>query len=199
LKNNEKKKMIAKKFLSEFKKVGRLLYQEGIVHATSGNMSLRNSKKTFLITAHDCCFGDINDSSIVEVSLDSRNLDRNASVEVVVHREIYKRTSAKAIVHCHPIFATVLSFFSKAIKPRDIEGSFYIPEVPVIDIKQSIASERVAQILPEFFKRYRVVFLKGHGSWVVGDTLFDCFKYTSILESSSKILYYRKFYKGGLK
>jgi len=189
--------MVAKKLLSEFKKVGELLYQEGIVHATSGNMSLRNSKKTFLITAHDCCFGDISNSGVVEVNLENKNLDRNASVEVIVHREIYKKTAAKAIVHCHPIFATVLSFFSKAIKPQDIEGSFYIPEIPIINIRQSIASEKAAQILPKFFKKHKVVFLKGHGSWVIGDTLFDCFKYTSILESSSKILYHKKLYKGG--
>ncbi len=50
-----------------------------------------------------------------------------ASAELAVHRSIYKKTSALAVVHAHPPYAVALSFTEKEIVPCDMEGRVLLP------------------------------------------------------------------------
>ncbi len=175
----------------KFHEIGRALFEEGIVHSTSGNMSIREND-VFYITAHDCPFSDITPDKIIRVNLANKNLDRGTSVEVDVHRAIYKLTGYTAIIHAHPIFATVLSFKQSLIKPVDAEGSFYLPEIPVVEVVDTIGSEGAVLRIPPMLKNRSALIVRSHGSWVGGKDLFECYKLTSSLESACKILYYLK-------
>lgn len=176
--------------IKDFTTVGRFLFEEGIVHAASGNMSVRD-EDVFYITAHDTSFAGISPENIVKVNVADDRLDAGASVEVKVHREIYRACDARAIVHAHPTFAVILSFFMEKIMPQDVEGNFYLPEIPVVFSEESIGGIRLGVLMADALKKYPAAVLKGHGSWVVGKTLFDCWKITSVLESSSRILYHK--------
>jgi len=173
----------------QFQEIGRALFEEGIVHSTSGNMSVRDND-VFYITAHDCPFSNITPDKIIRVNLSNKNLDRGTSVEVDVHRAIYKLTEYTAIIHAHPIFATVLSFAENPIRPVDAEGSFYLPEIPVVEAVDTIGSEGVVLKIPPVLKNSPAAVVKTHGSWSAGKSLFECYKLTSSLENACKILYY---------
>jgi len=180
----------------EFADAGRALFEEGIIHSTSGNFSRRDGD-IFYVTCHDCLLGNIRTENIIRVNVSNKQLDKNTSVEVDVHRAIYNATEYLAVVHAHPIFATVISFAEQVIKPVDAEGAFYLPEVPVIDVVDTIGSEGAVLKIPPALKKFPACFVRSHGSWVAGRTLSDCYKMTSVLESACKILYHKKILDGG--
>ncbi|MDO9513131.1 MAG: class II aldolase/adducin family protein [Elusimicrobiota bacterium] len=177
--------------LNEFIKIGRALFDEKIIHSTSGNISVRDGD-SFYITAHGAYAANLSSDNIVRVNVNDKNRDDGASVEVDVHRAIYRATSFGALIHAHPLFATVLSFDNDVIKPIDAEGSFYIKEVPVISAENAIGSEEVVMKLPPLISEYPVCVIKRHGSWAGAANLAECYNLTSVLESACKILYYKK-------
>lgn len=177
--------------LNEFIKIGRALFDESIIHSTSGNISVRDGD-SFYITSHGAYAANLSSGSIVRVNIKDKNRDAGASVEVDVHRAIYRATDAGALIHAHPLFATVLSFDNDVIRPIDAEGAFYIKEVPVISAENAIGSEEVVMKLPQVIKNYPVCVIKRHGSWAMASNLAECYNLTSVLESACKILYYKK-------
>jgi L-fuculose-phosphate aldolase len=74
---------------------------------------------------------------------------KGASVESVIHREVYRKTPARAIVHAHPRVAVALSLHLKSLVPLDLEGQFYLKEVPVLSPKTVSATEEAARAVAE--------------------------------------------------
>ncbi|PIX16376.1 MAG: fuculose phosphate aldolase [Elusimicrobia bacterium CG_4_8_14_3_um_filter_50_9] len=177
--------------LNEFIKIGRALFDEQIIHSTSGNISVRDGD-SFYITAHGAYAANLSSDRIVRVNIKDKNRDAGASVEVDVHRAIYRSTSYGALIHAHPIFATVLSFDNDVIRPIDAEGSFYISEVPVISAENAIGSEEVVMKLPPVISKVPVCIIKKHGSWAAAADLAECYNLTSVLENACKILYHKQ-------
>lgn len=172
----------------EFQRTGRELLKMGLISSHGGNLSVRMGDK-LLITRRGCMLGDLQEGDIIETGLgreDSKVI--LASTEVVVHRAIYQATSALAIVHCHPPFAIALSLGMDAIVPVDSEGSYLLHQVPVVATSKTVGSKEAAQLIPPFLKEYRVVMLRGHGSFAVGQVLEDALMLSSALEVSSKIV-----------
>ena len=178
-------------WVNEFIEVGRELYEQGLNHASSGNLSILKGDSIY-ITKHDSKLGKLKFEDIVRVNLFDEKLDKEASVEVKVHRSIYRNTEHKAVVHAHPIYSTVLSFFYNKIVPVDAEGFFYLPEVPVVEVIDTIGTEGMATVLPQYLKKYKVVVVKGHGSFAAGDSLSEAAKLTAVLEKASEIILFKR-------
>jgi len=174
--------------LEDFKRVGRMLFEEGLVGSHSGNLSLRQGDKIF-ITRSGAMLGDLQDGDVVEVALASGADEKNASVELPVHRAIYQGSSAQAIVHAHPANGTALSIlYEQKIIPQDAEGQYYFKSVPVLKVRQAIGSDEVVKMLPPIFAGgYAIAMVRGHGSFAVGDTLEKAYQLTSAFESSCRI------------
>lgn len=171
----------------EFKKIGRLLFQEGLVDACGGNISVREGDKIF-ITHRDAMLGALQEKDIVEVGLEPGEQDSSASREVNAHRAVYKQSETKAIVHAHPANAIALSITDNKIVPQDAEGLFVFKAAPIVRVHGSIGSEETVRMLPSFLGNENVVaVLKGHGSFAIGDTLEEAYKRTSSLENSCKV------------
>jgi L-fuculose-phosphate aldolase len=167
-------------------KIGRELGRLGLVSSHSGNLSIR-TKEGLLITRHKAMLASLSEEDLVEAPLFGRV--EGASSELEVHQSIYLYTEAKAVLHCHPPYAVLLSLYLDEIKPVDAEGKHILKSVPVLEFKESVASKEVAQALPHFFKTGKVVLIRGHGSFAIGEDLEEALMYTSSLESSAKILY----------
>jgi L-fuculose-phosphate aldolase len=137
--------------------------------------------------------GSIKEADLVETGI-SRN-DRAtplASIELAVHRCIYKKTSALAVVHAHPPYAVTLSFMEKEIIPCDMEGQALLSKVPVIGTKTAVKVGGLAEEIAKALKRYKVVLVRGHGSFAASQLLEEAYYYTSALEQSCRILYLLK-------
>lgn len=171
---------------------GKILYEQGLNHSHSGNISIRDGNE-IIIKKHGAMLGYLTKKDIVRINLNDDKKDKLASLEAKVHRAIYlQNPDVKAIAHGHTIYATVLSLNNKMIKPIDSEGQFYLPQIPVLSCNETIGSDEVAKKIPALISKYKCAIIKGHGAFAIGKNLEQASMYLSVIESASKILYLNK-------
>lgn len=167
--------------------IGNRLFLEHLNHSHSGNISIRANDIVY-ITKSGAQLGFLNYDDIVKLNINQQYF-ANASMEFIVHKSIYLNSNASAIVHAHPVYTISLSFSRDKIIPIDAEGIFYFPEgVPVLSVENAIASAEVAEKIPALFLRSNAVIVKGHGIFCIGKNIEEAYKFTSSIESSSKII-----------
>ncbi len=167
---------------------GKALYREGLVTSHAGNISVRY-KDSIFITKTGRMLGFLRKDDIVEVPVFNEDKkDKEASSELIVHREIYKRTDAKAIIHAHPVYATALTFKLKDFFiPIDNEGKLFIGKVPIVEVEKPTASPELAIAVSETLKEYNICLVKTHGVFIKSDNLNYALKLCSDLEFCAKI------------
>jgi L-fuculose-phosphate aldolase len=185
--------LLKKSLFNTFKEIGRDIFLRGLISSHAGNMSSRTGDKIH-ITRRGSMLGQLKPADIIELDLEKNdpNLLLMASSEVPVHKAIYKYTSALAIIHAHPPYATLLSMIEDELIPLDWEGSYLLEKVPVVTMKKTIGTEETANIVSGHLKDYKIILMRGHGSFARGSTLEDAYMLTSSLESSSFFLYHLK-------
>ena len=181
---------IPPKMWQEISKHGRKLVEHGLVESNFGNISLRAGDK-MLITRTGAALDEITGNSVVEVDIqDTSSLDIIASSETVVHREIYRQTSALAIIHAHCQYAVVESLLAGPggiIAPVDSAGQYFLGDIPVVG--GGIGSRELAGNLANILSRYRGAVVYSHGTFAIGRTLGDAYIVTTQLEHSCKVKY----------
>lgn len=175
---------------------GRVLHELGLVSSHGGNLSIREGDYIY-ITKTGRMSGFLKDEDIIKLPLNVKTEeDKEASIELIVHRQIYIENShINAIVHAHPIFATTIGYFLEKFDPIDIEGQLFIKTVPVVIVSKPSASAELAIALAEVFKYHNTAIVRSHGSFCVGKTINEALKYTSTLENSAQIFYRFKEWK----
>ena len=178
--------------ISQFQTVGRDLCARGLVSSHSGNLSIKLGER-LCITHRGSMLSCLEEHDLVETGINKN--DRStplASTELVVHRTIYKRTSASAIVHAHPAYAIALSFTEKEIVPPDADGRLLLSKVPVLGWKTTLKLGELADEIAEALKAHKVVLVHGHGSFAAAQLLEEAYQYTTALEASCRLLYLLK-------
>ncbi|MGC8677494.1 MAG: class II aldolase/adducin family protein [Hydrogenobaculum sp.] len=172
---------------AEILKVAKLSFKEGLVNSFAGNISY--SYKNFMyITKKGSFFGDLTEKDIIKVNLNSKSYSSKASSEFSVHKAIYTNTGKKAILHTHPKYAVLASFFYDNIVPIDSEGKLIFEEAPVLDVNPPSASKALEEILSLYLKEYNLVIVKTHGVFAASRTLMEAYAYTGALEYSCFML-----------
>jgi len=174
--------------LSQFQTIGQDLVARGLVSSHGGNMSIRLGER-IIITRRGSMLGCLQEHDLIETGL-SKN-DRFtplASVELVVHRAIYQQTPALAIVHAHPPYAVALSLVETEIVPNCVEGLAVVGKVPILGWQQEIRPGSLADIVAQTLKEHRIVMVRGHGSFAIGQLLEEAHNCTTALEESSQVI-----------
>ena len=178
--------------LSQFQTVGQALFSQGLVSCYSGNLSIKLGDR-LLITHRGSTLDSITEADLVKTGI-ARN-DRAtplASTELQVHRSIYKKTSALAVVHAHPAYAVALSFTEEEIVPCDMEGRGLLSKVLILGKQVEVKAGDLAEEIAEALKQYKVVLVQGHGSFAASQLLEEAYYYTTVLEQSCRLLYLLK-------
>ncbi|MHB8868942.1 MAG: class II aldolase/adducin family protein, partial [Thermoleophilia bacterium] len=85
----------------------------------AGNMSVRVGDR-LVITRRGSMLGRLQPEDLIETGIDRDDSGiALASSEIVVHRAVYQRTAAQAILHTHPPHGIVLSLEQDEIIPVD--------------------------------------------------------------------------------
>lgn len=178
--------------ISQFQVVGRDLCARGLVSSHSGNLSIRLGEHLY-ITHRSSMLGCLEEHDFVETGINKNDqCTPLASTELRVHRFIYQRTSASAVVHAHPAYAVALSFSEREIVPCDVEGNLLLSKVPVLGWGTTVKTRGLDQEIAEALKESKVVLVRGHGSFAVGQLLEEAYQYTTALEESCRLLYLLK-------
>jgi len=183
-----KRKGISDAVLEQFQTVGNDLFVRGLTTSHGGNMSIRDNDR-IIITRSGCMLGHIGERDLVETGIDTDDdTAAEASSEIAVHRAIYRHTPALAIVHAHPAHAIALSIGDEKIEPLDVEGSYFMPGVPIIGRGEKVYGGKMADDIAKALVDCRVAVVYAHGSFAAGRDLYDALHYTSTLEESCRII-----------
>lgn len=184
--------MIKEEIFSVFRDIGRDIFLRGLISSHAGNMSVRVGAK-ILITKRASMLGRLKEGDVIEVDLENNvGPVLMASSELVVHKAIYRKTSALAVVHAHPPYATLLSMKEDELIPIDSEGSHFFMRVPVVNPEKTIGSEEASRMVSEHMKDCKVVLVRNHGSFARGETIEEAYMLTSSLEASAFFLHHQK-------
>jgi L-fuculose-phosphate aldolase len=180
--------MIDERLYEQFREIGRDMYVDRLVSSHGGNLSVRFGDRV-IIKRRGAMLGRLKPHDLIETGLHKNDSGvALASTELIVHRAIYKATPALAVVHAHPRTAVALSLSRDEIVPIDNEGSYLLKKVPVVAVEMASGSPQMAQTIAEALKAYKIVMLRGHGSFAIGQTLDEAFQWTSALEECCQII-----------
>lgn len=180
--------MIDQRLYEEFRDIGRDIFVTGLTSSHGGNMSVRVGDK-IIIKRRGAQFGRLKHSDFVETSFQGRDSGIvRASTELIVHRAIYERTSALAVIHAHPRTAIVLSLSRDEIIPIDNEGSYLLRKIPVVSVELASGSKEMADKVSEALRGYKIIMQRGHGCFATGQTLEEAYHWVSALEEVCDII-----------
>ncbi len=173
--------------LAQFQSLGRDLFTRGLVSSHTGNLSVR-LRNRITITRRGCMLGSIGENDLIETGINKNDrFTPLASIELAVHRAIYRATPAQAIIHAHPPHAIALSLAMTEIVPKCAEGLATVGRVPVVGWGMKVEPGGLAEIIAEALIEHRVVMVHGHGSFAIGQLLEDSYNCTTALEENSQV------------
>jgi len=180
--------MIDERIFEQFKEIGRDLYEAGMISSHGGNISVRLGDRV-VIKRRGAQLGRLKPHDLIETRLDKNDSGVTlASTELLAHRTIYMQTPALAICHCHPRTAIAFSLTRDEIVPIDNEASYLLKKVPIIWEEFASGTPEMANHLAKALQSYKIVMLRGHGSFAIGQTLDEAFFWSSTLEEACDIL-----------
>jgi L-fuculose-phosphate aldolase len=180
--------MIDERIYQQFCEIGRDLYEAGMISSHGGNLSVRLGDRV-VIKRRGAQLGQIKPHDLIETGLDKNDSGVTlASTELLAHRTIYMQTPALAIVHCHPRTAIAFSLSRDEIVPIDNEASYLLKKVPVIWEEFASGTPEMANSLAKALQSYKIVMLRGHGSFAIGQTIDEAFFWTTTLEEACEIM-----------
>ncbi|MBN1372887.1 MAG: aldolase [Anaerolineaceae bacterium] len=179
--------MIDERIYQQFCEIGRDLYEGGMISSHGGNLSIRLGDRV-IIKRRGAQLGRLKMHDLIETGLEKNDSGvALASTELVVHRAIYMNTPALAVVHCHPRTAIAFSLSRDELVPIDNEASYLLKKIPVVTEEFASGSPEMARKVAEALAQYKIIMLRGHGSFAIGQTLDEAFHWSSTLEESCQI------------
>jgi L-fuculose-phosphate aldolase len=180
--------MIDERIYEQFKEIGRDLYEAGMISSHGGNVSMKLGDRV-VIKRRGAQLGRLKPHDLIETGLEKNDSGVTlASTELLAHRTIYMQTPALAIVHCHPRTAVAFSLSRDELVPIDNEASYLLKKVPVVAEEFASGTPEMANKLAAALQSYKIVMLRGHGSFAIGQTLDEAFHWSSTLEESCQIM-----------
>jgi L-fuculose-phosphate aldolase len=176
--------------------VGRKLARAQLVCARSGNLSARFARGSILITASATLLGDLKYPDIVKVSLAgavSGAVKRRPSSELPAHLAAYNNFDCQVVIHCHPPLVNAYFAVLPDLKALTFETRFYLKEVPVIAQRGVNVSDLKALI--RALRKSRLVVVRNHGVFSVGDDFQQALERVLILEEAVKVAAVARLFK----
>lgn len=177
--------------------VGRRLERGGLCPATSGNLSMRLSEGSCIVTASGRPKGQLGGDDFVAVDLAGRALTEGVpSAEVALHCMLYASfPRTQAVLHAHSRAATVLSLLDHGATELTFTGYEIVKafrgvrthastvRIPVVDNGQDL-DELVRCVQPriEAGPCVPAFVLRGHGSYAWGESVEESVRHLEALE-----------------
>lgn len=170
---------------------GTVLYKQGYVVSNDGNISVRISPDTIVVTPTGVSKGDMNPDMMVVMDLDGNVISkglRGPSSEVKMHLRVYgENPDVTAVVHAHPIYATSFAIAGVPLdKPILSEAMLQVGVVPVAHYAKPGTTDVPDSIAP-FVKDYAAVMLSNHGVLTWGSDLEQALARMEVVENYAKV------------
>jgi L-fuculose-phosphate aldolase len=172
--------------------VCRRLYERGLIAGPDGNVSVRLSNGSILITPSGQSKGKVTAESLVVIDPRGQMIegDGRPSSEMRMHLRIYqRRADVNAVVHAHPPTATGFGVAGIAITapvlPEVILQMGTVPLVPYA----TPGTDALPDSMEPFLMEHDAFLLANHGATTVGSTLELAHQRMESLEHAARILF----------
>jgi ribulose-5-phosphate 4-epimerase/fuculose-1-phosphate aldolase len=175
---------------------GRSLYNRGLTHGSTGNLSARLPDGNLLVTPTGCSLGHITPENLSVVTPRGELVSGpQPTKEAPLHQALYSTRGDKAgaVVHLHSCYATALSLL-----PTDNEGD-WLPHLTPYGIMQLgqvrllpyfiPGSPEIGSAIKGLAGKHSAIMLANHGPVVSAKTLEAAVYASEELEAASKLAY----------
>lgn len=171
---------------------GRRLSDLGFVSGKSGNISVRDTPTSMLITAAGLRKGEMTPDDMCRVDLAGNQVGSGPcpSSEFRIHVMAYrKRPDVQAIVHSHPPFATGFATAGVALEGPVLAEALHIlgPSVPLVSYGTPSTWE-LAERLEPWLPGHDAFLLANHGVLCLGTTLSEAVHRNETLEFLARVV-----------
>jgi L-fuculose-phosphate aldolase len=181
------------KFKAQRKEVAhfmRRLYKHGLTTTSGGNISLRLSDELILITPSATDKGRMKWKEVGIVNILGENLTPllKPSIETAMHLAIYKKKKdVTAIVHAHPVFASLFTAIRAKIDTNLTAEARAILGDPLFVKYAVMGSAALAEVAAENILKSDILLLENHGILTTGSNLLQAFDKIEVLENAAKM------------
>lgn len=180
--------------------IGRRAYARGMGAANDGNISVLLDDSTLLCTPTAVSKGFMTPDMICRIDRAGRHVGDSAyspSTEIRMHLCVYDhRADVRAVVHAHPLYATVHAICGKPITQQIMpESTMFLGEVPLTPYGLPSTSELSDAITP-YLERYDALLLENHGALSYGHDLTSAYFKMEALDYYAKVVYLAAHYGG---
>lgn len=161
---------------------GRRAVELGLVIGTSGNLSVRQGDRV-AVTPSGVALDRLTPEMcpVVDVSGHLVEGELQPSSETPMHLAIYETTDARAVVHTHSVFGTVVATTMTELPPIHYNALLLGGAVRVAEYATYGTPELAANVRAALEGR-RAALMANHGGVTVGATLEEAFEATRLLE-----------------
>jgi L-fuculose-phosphate aldolase len=166
------------------------LYKQGLTTSLGGNISVRISNDTILITPSSTDKGKTNWKEIAIISLFGENLTQELipSIETGMHLSIYKKKKdITAIIHAHPLFSSAFTAMKLDINTCLTAEASSVLGKPIKIPYALMGSNELAETVAENIQQSDILLLENHGIISAGSSLLDTFNKIEVLENAAKM------------
>ena len=171
---------------------GRMLYQRGLAHGSSGNLSAR-VPGGFLVTPTNTCLGRLDPARLSKLDLEGRVVSGDPpSKESLLHLALYRAREVSAgIVHLHCTHCVALSCRAdlpadNVLPPVTAYHVMRIGQLPRLPFYRP-GDPALAAAVGASASLHHAMLLANHGPVVAGRTLAEAVYNAEELEESAKI------------
>ena len=170
---------------------GQALYAEGLVLGTAGNLSVRGTAPgTMLVTPTNLAYDEMTPDDLVVITYDGDPVDgeRLPSSESLLHGAIYRaRPDVHAVVHAHPLYASVCAVRHETIPALLDEQVVYVGGPIEVSSYASPGTDELAANAVVGLGTRAAVLLANHGCVTVGRTPDEALAITRLVERIAHI------------
>jgi len=179
-------------------RVGRLMYRQGFVDGTGGNIRARLADDRVLLSPSGLATGFLEPEQLIIVDLAGERVDvptaANAALrptsESAMHLECYRqRDDVMAVAHAHPPTAIALTLagfdFQQCLIPEMVVLLGMVPTAPY----STPSSEENRDAIATLIREHDVIMLSNHGSLTVAKSLWDAYLLLESLEHNAGIIH----------
>jgi L-fuculose-phosphate aldolase len=174
--------------------IGKRIYNQGMVAANDGNISVKLNDNEFLCTPTGVSKGFMTPEYICKVDANGQVIQANPgfkpSSEIKMHMRVYKqRPDVNSVVHAHPVYATSFAIAGIPLtQPIMPEAVIALGCVPIADYGTP-STEEIPDAVEKHLQYFDAVLLENHGALTYSDSLINAYHKMESVEFYAKLLY----------
>jgi L-fuculose-phosphate aldolase len=177
---------VAMAIKKEIVAAGHKLWKRGYVDGNGGNVSCRLNERWIICTPTLLSKADLTVDDLCLVDMDGKQLAgaRARSSEVLLHLEIMKAVpQAKAVLHCHPPYATAYAI-TGLVPPACIipEQEVFVGTV-ALSPYETPGTQAFAETVLPYVREHNTILLSNHGIVCWADTVTHAEWYAEVVDT----------------